>query len=57
MHYVPYELKTGWDSQEGAREQLLESLLEQLEAYAPGIRDLIVASEVRVPEDLSLIHI
>ena len=56
VHYVPYELKTGWDSQEGAREQLLESLLEQLESYAPGIRDLIVASEVRVPEDFEASH-
>ena len=62
VHYVPYELKTGWDGNnsnggaESAREQLLESLLQQLEAYAPGIRDLIIASEVVVPEDFEASH-
>ena len=53
VHYVPYALKTSW---EGAREELLESLISQLEAYAPGIRTLIVASEVRVPEDFETSH-
>ena len=53
---MPYELKTGWDDHEGVREQLLGSLLEQLDAYAPGIRDLIIASEVRVPEDFEASH-
>lgn len=59
VHYVPYDLKTGWnnnDGEESARDQLLESLLQQLEAYAPGIRDLIVASEVVVPEDFEASH-
>ena len=59
VHYVPYELKTGWEDNGGAgsaREQLLESLLQQLEAYAPGIRDLIIASEVVVPEDFEASH-
>jgi len=53
VHYVPYELKTGWD---GVRDQLLESLLAQLEVYAPGIRTLIVASEILVPEDFEASH-
>lgn len=53
VHYVPYELKTGWD---GVRDQLLESLLVQLEVYAPGIRTLIVASEILVPEDFEVSH-
>ena len=59
VHYVPYELKTGWDNNDGdgsARDQLLESLLQQLEAYAPGIRDLIIDSEVVVPEDFEASH-
>ena len=59
VHYVPYDLKTGWnnnDGEESARDQLLESLLQQLEAYAPGIRDLIIASEVVVPEDFEASH-
>ena len=62
VHYVPYELKTGWDGNdsnggaESAREQLLESLLQQLEAYAPGLRDFIIASEVVVPEDFEASH-
>ena len=62
VHYVPYELKTGWEDNEGnddaesARDQLLESLLQQLEAYAPGIRDLIIDSEVVVPEDFEASH-
>jgi phytoene dehydrogenase-like protein len=53
VHYVPYALKTSW---EDAREELLESLISQLEAYAPGLRELIVASEVRVPEDFEASH-
>lgn len=59
VHYVPHELKTGWDNNDGdgsARDQLLESLLQQLEAYAPGIRDLIIDSEVVVPEDFEASH-
>ena len=59
VHYVPYELKTGWGDKDGngsARDQLLESLLRQLEDYAPGIRDLIITSEVVVPEDFEASH-
>lgn len=56
VHYVPYELKTGWDGDDGAREQLLNALLAQLEAYAPGIRDLVIAGEVLVPEDFEASH-
>ena len=61
VHYVPYELRRAGTVMramraESAREQLLESLLQQLEAYAPGIRDLIIASEVVVPEDFEASH-
>jgi phytoene dehydrogenase-like protein len=45
-----YQLDRGWDAD--AKAALLESVLAVLEAHAPGIRALCVASEVLSPVDL-----
>ncbi len=48
VHYLPFAPKGGW---EGQRQAVLDNLIEQLEAYAPGIKGQIVASELLVPPD------
>ncbi len=48
VHYLPYETKAGWAAD---RPQVLDGLVAQLEAYAPGLREQIVASELLVPPD------
>jgi len=53
VHYVPYAPQLGWES---ARPVLLEKLINQLETQAPGIRSLVVASEVVVPPDFESSH-
>jgi phytoene dehydrogenase-like protein len=48
--FAPYRLRRGdWD---GLRGSLYESVLETLEAHAPGIRRLIVAHRILTPKDL-----
>jgi phytoene dehydrogenase-like protein len=50
VHYAPYHLRgADWNA---ARAALLESVLRALEDCAPGIRSLIVASQVITPADL-----
>jgi phytoene dehydrogenase-like protein len=50
VHYAPYHLRgADWN---GSRAALLESVLRALEDCAPGIRALIVASQVITPADL-----
>ena len=50
VQFVPYKLKEGdWTTR---RDEFASNVIEQLEKYAPGIRDLIVASEVITPRDL-----
>ena len=48
IHYLPYEPQGGWDAH---RQTVLDNLIEQLEAYAPGLKAQIVASELLVPPD------
>jgi phytoene dehydrogenase-like protein len=50
VQFVPYALKGGWSS--AAREQLAKTSLAQLEAYAPGIGNLVIGSEVLSPADI-----
>jgi phytoene dehydrogenase-like protein len=45
VQFVPYKLKE-------SREELANVVISQLEKYAPGIGDLIVATEVITPRDL-----
>ena len=45
VQFVPYKLKE-------SREELADVIIKQLENYAPGIKDLIVGTEVITPRDL-----
>jgi len=49
VQYAPYELKGGWDS---GHEAFKEIVLDKLEAYAPGIKNLVSTSELSTPRDL-----
>jgi phytoene dehydrogenase-like protein len=49
VQYAPYQLKEGW---ENGREVFKQIAIEQLEQYAPGIRNLVSASELQTPVDL-----
>jgi phytoene dehydrogenase-like protein len=50
VHYAPHQLRAAkWDS---LNEQLLDTVLRTLDRYAPGIRSLIVASQVITPAEL-----
>lgn len=49
VQFAPFELKAGWDAGKSSFETLL---LDTLAQYAPGIRDLIVSSEVLTPRDI-----
>jgi phytoene dehydrogenase-like protein len=50
VQYAPSELRAGsWDDQ---RDEVAETVLATLEAYAPGIRRLILHSEVVTPLDI-----
>ena len=50
VQFAPYKLKHGaWTTR---REEFAANVLSVLESYAPGLRDLIVASQVITPLDL-----
>ncbi len=49
VQYAPHAPKAGEDA---ARAAMLEAALRQLEAHAPGIRDLIVGQEMLMPYDI-----
>jgi len=50
VQFAPYKLKQGdWTLR---REEFADNVLDQLAAYAPGLRDLIVARQVITPLDL-----
>ena len=49
VQYAPYRLAGGWD---GHREQFLDTILQTLEAHAPGIRDSVSAAELLTPQDI-----
>jgi phytoene dehydrogenase-like protein len=48
--YVPAERKGDWDT--AAKQELTERLVDQLERYAPGLRSLVLHSELLTPADL-----
>src|SRR3546814_12277867 len=50
VQYAPYHLKGGWT--DAARRQLADSVLGRLEAFAPGLRSLILAQDVLTPADI-----
>jgi len=50
VQFAPYKLKQGdWNTR---REEFAQTVIGQLERYAPGLRELIVASQVITPLDL-----
>ena len=50
VQFAPYKLKEGdWT---GRRDEFADNVIEQLEKYAPGLRDSIVARQVITPRDL-----
>lgn len=50
VQFAPYKLKQGdWT---GRRDELGNIVIDKLEAYAPGIREMIVAAQVITPIDL-----
>ncbi len=53
VHYVPYAPDVGWDA---GKPTLINQLLSELEAYAPGIGALVTASELVVPSELEASH-
>jgi phytoene dehydrogenase-like protein len=52
--YITAERKGGWDDE--ARAALLDTVLGRLEALSPGIRRLVLASELLLPGDLEREH-
>ncbi len=53
VHYVPYATDIGW---EAGKPLLLSQLLRELETFAPGISELVIASDLAVPSDLEASH-
>jgi phytoene dehydrogenase-like protein len=49
VQYAPYELAGGWET---GRQRFLETVLDLLERHAPGIRGLILGSELLTPADI-----
>ncbi|MEM0954877.1 MAG: NAD(P)/FAD-dependent oxidoreductase [Pseudomonadota bacterium] len=49
VQFAPYRLKQGWES---GRAVFLEAVLDQLDRYAPGIKQQVIAAELSSPADL-----
>ncbi len=49
VQYAPYALKGGWENQ---RQRFMETVIDTLEAYAPGLRKSIVGAELLTPVDI-----
>jgi phytoene dehydrogenase-like protein len=49
VQYAPYALKEGWQS---GRQRFMDSALDTLERFAPGLRGSIVAAELLTPADM-----
>ena len=49
VQFAPYDLKQGWDNH---KEQFTRLIIDTISAFAPGIAERIVASELLTPVDL-----
>jgi phytoene dehydrogenase-like protein len=49
VQYAPYALTEGWES---GRKRFMNTALDALEGFAPGLRNSIVASELLTPADM-----
>jgi len=54
VQFAPYELKQGWNDE--TKETFKQLLIDCLADYAPGIKDLVTASELLTPVDLESRH-
>jgi phytoene dehydrogenase-like protein len=50
VNFAPYDVDGGWD--DGRRKALLDNVFKRIEAYDPGIRSKVIASEVLDPVTL-----
>ncbi|PCJ48710.1 MAG: phytoene dehydrogenase [Gammaproteobacteria bacterium] len=50
VQFAPYDLKQGWNEQ--TKQAFKQLVIDRLEDFAPGIKDLIVESELLTPKDL-----
>ncbi len=50
VHFVPYAPEGGWT--ETTRAALEATILDTIEAYVPGLRDLVQASQLLTPTDI-----
>ncbi len=49
VQFAPYQLKQGWES---GKQDCMKAALDQLERYAPGLRQQVLATELSTPVDL-----
>jgi phytoene dehydrogenase-like protein len=49
VQYAPYVLEEGWQN---GRQRFLDTALETLEAYAPGLRGSVIGAELLTPADM-----
>jgi phytoene dehydrogenase-like protein len=49
VQYAPYALKEGW---ENGRQRFLDTALNTLEGFAPGLRNCVTAAELLTPADI-----
>ena len=49
VNYVPYHLKEGW---ENSKSRVLEQCINQLDGLAPGLKGLVIESELLTPVDI-----
>lgn len=49
VQYAPYNLKEGW---EGQRQEFADIVIDTMQRYAPGLRKLVIATQLLAPPDL-----
>jgi len=49
VQYAPYAPKLGWDA---LRQPFTDRIIDTIETYAPGLRNLIVAADLLTPADI-----
>ena len=49
VNYVPYHLKEGW---ENSKSRVLDQCINQLDGLAPGLKGLVIESELLTPADI-----
>ena len=50
VQYAPHRLAGGWDQHRG---NFLQRVIDTIAQYAPGLRELVIASELLTPEDMA----